>query len=75
MSPARSTSKIMDALQQIAVAEGKVSEEHPRVHKIFVDAPMHGRSTSGCCRLKMTTKDLFSDIQMRMFFKQTENDA
>jgi heterodisulfide reductase subunit C2 len=68
-------SKIMDALRQIAVAEGKVSEKNILAfHKIFVDAiGMHGRvhEVGMLGRLKMTTRDLFTDmgLGMRMFFK------
>ena len=68
-------SKIMDALRQIAISEGKVSERSiAQFHKIFIDAiGRDGRvhEVGMLARFKMATRDLFSDmgLGMKMFLK------
>lgn len=70
-----SLSKVMDALRQIALSEGRVSERSVAAfHKIFIDAVgrdgrVHEVGMLG--RYKMVTRDLFSDmgLGMRMLFK------
>jgi len=68
-------SKVMDALRQIALAEGKVSERGVAAfHKVFVDAiGRDGRvhEVGMLARYKMAARDLFTDmgLGMRMFFK------
>jgi heterodisulfide reductase subunit C len=70
-----SLSKVMDALRQIALSEGKAAERNvAQFHKIFIDAVgRHGRvhEVGMLGRYKMATKDLFSDmgLGMKMFLK------
>ncbi|MDO8585943.1 MAG: 4Fe-4S dicluster domain-containing protein [Armatimonadota bacterium] len=70
-----SLSKIMDALRQIALSEGKARERNvARFHKIFIDAVARdGRvhEVGMLARYKMAARDLFSDmgLGLRMFLK------
>lgn len=70
-----SLSKVMDALRQMALSEGKISEQNvAKFHKIFIDAVgRHGRvhEVGMLGRFKMATKDLFSDMGLgvKMFLK------